>query len=78
MKDETFVKYRNHFNQFFASLTEEELLELQSLGVTGFQADLIADDLERMIAYKRQGSKSMNQEFHKIITGYYREHPRKD
>lgn len=74
MKDETFVKYRNHFNQFFASLTEEELLELQTLGVTGFQADLIADDLERMLAYRREGSKSMNQEFNKIITGFYRDY----
>lgn len=72
MIEPIFARYRDVLNQFFASCSEEELRHIQGAGVDGFQVKLLAEDLKRMIAYKQRGSKSMNEEFNKIMTGYYR------
>lgn len=72
MTDELFIRYRNVWNSFLASCSDEELRHIKSTGLADYQGQIFADDLDRMIIYKQKGSKSMNEEFNKIMGGYYR------
>ena len=71
MTDLEFKKYRDDLRKTFAGLTLTECVNLRNRALTLRQAELLLCDIQLRIDYLRSGSKSMNDEFKKIMNGLY-------
>ena len=71
MTNDGFAKYHGQYRRFIAGQTLLELLQIKDNAMTLRQAELLLNDLQLRIDYLQSGSKNINEEFHKMMDGFY-------
>ena len=67
MTESAFEQYRQDFREYIAGLNLLECLKIKDESLSLRQSELLQNDLQLRIDYLREGSKSMNEEFERIM-----------